>query len=309
MPSKGKKMSSKEENNKITATTGIAALCLLNLSGLGYLAFKDNQNQLETQKQQFAVKGELLQSENQLKLLSQNQTQFQQQTTELIQQKLNHHPHATPGMFHLKWLIQQAKWQTNILNQSKTSQQLLTLANKIAEKQNLGSLQEAIEHDLTQLKQLNLTDASTLVGQISQLQMTLAKLQPAETFIKAEQAVENQLPDYLKPFQPFVQIDKLKQTNPTVIPPSSQLQIIENMQLLLPQIQYAGISHQQALFNQLTEQLANQWQMVANYFKDASINQQIETLKNDRFQLENPLRFESSAEIHLLIKQSNKSNP
>lgn len=306
-------MSHEEKNNKIKlshsiSTISLMALCFLNLSGLGYLAFQENQNKLKDQKQLFDFKTSILQTKQQIKEVSQTQTQFQQQTTSLIQQLGQRH-HRKPSIYHLKWLLQQAKWQTNILYQTKTSQQLLELAKKIAEKKHLGSLEEAIQNDINQLTQLGLTDNATLVTQISQLQLNLAKLHPTETFIKTDKATTNELPSYLKTLQPFVQIEKIKQSNITVVPPASQFQVIENMQLLLPQIQYAGISHQQDLFNALTTQLANQWQLVNNYFNDASINQQIEELKTDKFQLEKPMRFESTSEIHLLIKQLNKSNP
>jgi hypothetical protein len=284
-------------------------LSAINLLGLGYVIYT-------TQTQ-----GQLIQDNNhQILEFNNHMTQANQNWSEQIEkltadnttikQQLSKSPAPTAGLEHIKWLIQQAKWQVNVLFHPQTAQQLLRLAKEISQRHHWSALEESLDKDIANLEQIHLTQATTLISQINQLKTSLIPLQPTKTFIQNKaDSVDTPLPDYLKLFTPFVKIDRIHNSDLKIYSPSDQFQIIQNMQLLLSEIQYAGITHQQDTFQELVSQFEQEWLMIAAHFPDTQLDKHIQTLKNDSFELAQPVNFESFSEINYLIQQLNTSTP
>ena len=303
-------MMTKEQETKTSNILPLLwLLSAINLLGLGYVIYT-------TQTQ-----GQLIQDHNhQILDFNNNITQATRNWSEeiekltaentTIQQKLSMAPAPTAGLEHSKWLIQQAKWQVNVLFHPQTAQQLLRLAKDISQQHHWSALEELIDKDIASIDQIHLTPSTTLISQINQLKTILSAIKPTKTFIKNKaDVVDTPLPDYLKLFTPFVKIDRIHNSDVKIYSPSDQFQIIENMHLLLSEIQYAGITHQQETFQELVNQFEHEWLMISEHFPDTQIDKQIETLKNDSFEIAQPVNFESFSEINYLIQQLNTSIP
>jgi uncharacterized protein HemX len=303
-------MMTKEQDTK---TSNILPLLWLlsafNLLGLGYVIYT-------TQTQGQVIQDhnhQILDFNNNITQATRNWSeQIEKLTAEntTIQQKLSKAPAPTAGLEHIKWLIQQAKWQVNVLFHPQTAQQLLRLAKDISQQHHWSALEELIDKDIANIDQIHLTPSTTLISQINQLKTSLSAIQPTKTFIKNKaDIVDTPLPDYLKLFTPFVKINRIHGSDVNIYSPSDQFQIIENMHLLLSEIQFAGITHQQETFQELVNQFEYEWLMIAEHFPDTQLEKQIETLKNDSFEIAQPVNFESFSEINYLIQQLNTSTP
>ena len=302
-------MTKEEQTKTRNIVPLLALLSVINLLGLGYVVY-DSQTQNK------------LVQENKYQLVEFNKnvthynTQWSKQIEQLtgenedIQKKLAKHPSPRAGLEHVKWLIQQAKWQVNILSHPQTAQQLLRLAKEMSQNHHWSALEESIDKDISTIDQLQLTPPTSLISQVNQIKTSLSPIQPVNTFIQSDSDVQvTPLPEYLKLFTPFIKIDRIHNSDLKIYSPAHQFQILSNMQLLLSEIQYAGITHQQQLFQDLVNQFEHEWLMIAEHFPDTNLNKPIEDLKKDLFELAQPVNFESFSEINYLIQQLNTSTP
>ncbi len=278
-------------------------ISLINLLGLGYLAY-------ETFQQQHALGiVSKLQTQNVDKtdkhLASMHESTLKTSKDLLaLQQKVASSPGPKARLEHIRWLIQQASWQLNVMNQPQSAQQLLLIAKRISNKQHWINIEAAIDNDLSALNNIHITESTILIAQINQLRQTITSLHPLENLVKTKPKASASLPDYLNALKPFVYIEHLPNKETTIVPPSEQYINLQNIQLLLPQIQYAALTHQQNLYLQLVEQLGQ----LASVFKQPDIEHAINTLKQNQFQLEEPIHFQSISLVHQQLRQESHND-
>ncbi|NBP98305.1 MAG: hypothetical protein EBU51_01720, partial [Synechococcaceae bacterium WB6_3A_227] len=142
----------------------------------------------------------------------------------------------------MKWLIQQASWQLNVMNQPQSAQQLLLIAKRISNKQHWINIEAAIDNDMAALNHAHITESTLLIAQINQLRQALSTFQPVESLVKTKPKASVMLPHYLHALKPFIYIEHLPNKEISITPPSEQYINLQNIQLLLPQIQYAALT-------------------------------------------------------------------
>jgi hypothetical protein len=278
--------------------------CLLNLFGLLYLY---HQQQLETVKIK-ALKTNLNMAFDSSIQSVQNQQNMITNDLQVIQKKLNRPHHAQTYLLQIKWLIQQAKLQLNIIYQPQAAITLLNFAHHISQKNQWDTLNEALLQDINHIKILNLTPPQTLIQHIETIKTSILAITPKLQFA-AKSETKNKLPLYLDTLKPFIQIEKIHKSHPSIIPPTEQVVILQNMLLLLPQIQMAGISHHQELFKLLINELQQQWSLIADKFPSSVMNETLEKLDTEQFILDKPMTLESFAAVKPLYQQFNAREP
>ena len=224
--------------------------------------------------------------------------------------KINHMPPPPPPppslpqheITTILWFIREAKWQMNTLYEPLMAIKLLKHAQKIAHNQQSLALDEALSQDLSTVSLQMLTPTITIVTTIEKIQHLLNAIPSSQTndylLEKKKTRPQNKI---LSLLWPYLRIEKYTQSAKKITPPSQQMIVLENMQLLLPQIQMAAVNHQNALYQILFSQFEGQYYSLQN---PPMMTELLEILKNAKIQLEKPIYFQSFSEIHQLLNQS-----
>ncbi len=296
-----KELQSDKPHRKIHG--GLIFISLINLLGFGYLAYATFQQKHALEIVSKLQTQNIDKNDEHLAIIRESQLKLSKDLLAL-QQKVASSPGPKARLEHMKWLIQQASWQLNVMNQPQSAQQLLLIAKRISNKQHWINIEAAIDNDLSALNNIHITESTILIAQINQLRQTITSLHPLENLVKTKPKASASLPDYLNALKPFVYIEHLPNKETTIVPPSEQYINLQNIQLLLPQIQYAALTHQQNLYLQLVEQLGQ----LASVFKQPDIEQAINTLKQNQFQLEEPIHFQSISLVHQQLRQESHND-
>jgi len=283
--------------------SGLIFISLFNLLGFGYLAYATSQQQHALEIVSLLQTQNVDKTEDHLATMRESELKLAKDMLEL-QQKAAASPGPKARLEHIKWLIHQASWQLNVLYQPQSAQQLLLIAKRISHSQHWVNLEAAIDNDLAVLNNVKITESTSVIAQINQFRLSISALQPLENLVKTKPKASVLLPDYLNALKPFIYIEHLPNKETSIVPPSEQYINLQNIQMLLPQIQYAALTHQQDLYLQLVEQLGQ----LAEVFKQPDIGQAINTLKQNQFQLEEPIHFQSISLVHQQLRQESHND-
>ena len=283
--------------------SGLIFISLINLLGFGYLTYATTQQQHALEIVSQLQTQNVDKTDDHLATMRESELKLSKDMLEL-QQKVASSPGPKARLEHIKWLIHQASWQLNVLYQPQSAQQLLLIAKRISNSQHWVNLEAAIDIDLAVLNNVQITKSTSVIAQINQFRLVISALHPLENLVKTKPKASVLLPDYLNALKPFVYIEHLPNKETSIVPPSEQYINLQNIQLLLPQIQYAALTHQQDLYLQLVEQLGQ----LAEVFKQPDIGQAINTLKQNQFQLEKPIHFQSITLVHQQLRQESHND-
>lgn len=227
--------------------------------------------------------------------IKQEQTRFAQMTAEIkqINQSLQSISKPRTQIEDLQWLIQEADWQLNLFHRLDLSQHLLKLALKLAQTENWQGLSQALAADLKQLSLIELSSSHEIIEVCAQLQTQLKPL-IATTPIQLNQTEDAQLPKYVQVFKPYFQIERYANVSPKILPPNRQNQIIAELNLLLPGIQTAALTHQQALYDELLQQFQQSWESLKATQNVPKIDKLLAQLQNYKISLTRPIRFQAT---------------
>lgn len=282
---------------------GLIFISLINLLGFGYLTYATTQQQHALERVSLVQTQNVDKTDDHLANMRESELKLSKNMLEL-QQKVASSPGPKARLEHIKWLIHQASWQLNVMYQPQSAQQLLLIAKRISNSQHWFNLEAAIDNDLAVLNNVQITKSTSLIAQINEFKLAISALQPVENLVKTKPKASALLPDYLNALKPFIYIEHLPNKDISIVSPSEQYRNLQNIQLLLPQIQYAALTHQQDLYLQLVEQLGQ----LASVFKQPDIQQAINTLKQNQFQLEEPKHFKSISLVHQQLRQESHND-
>lgn len=281
---------------KLTKILGlflITLVIILNSLGLIYLYQESQARSLE-------YKSLVKQQTVELKKLQEQQTQ--------LSLTLAQKPLPSNDLLHIEWLIQQAYWQVNQLYQPQNAQKLLEFAYQFSEKNHWTTLETSLIEDLHALEAIKFTPPEHVLPILTHLNQELSHINWASPESKFS-AQKKSIPAYLKIFQPFIQIEKVRAPVPSVVPPNEQYLILLNLKTLIPQIQYAALTHQQILYKNLLTQFKNQWALIEKQHPNPNISQAITWLDDTQWVLAENLPFRSLSVVQELQQQLNTRAP
>ena len=210
-------------------------------------------------------------------------------------------------LMRIEWLLHQAEWQINVLKQVRYSKAYLRQAKKIALAKDFHSVADAIQQDLMTLKQAGITPMHQILSQILELKQKLDDLNPLP--VKAMvQTSKVDTPPHLQAaislLKPFIKIEHYHETPQKFLTAEDQTIIIQNLELLLAEIQYAAISSQQHLFEQLLELFTKEAQVLDT---NANLAPLIIKLKTSKFKLSHPIHLTSLSIVQQLLQEKSSS--
>jgi hypothetical protein len=237
-------------------------------------------------------------------------SQYLQKQLDATVVKMDHMPPPLPPppslpkheMTTILWFIREAKWQMNTLYEPLMAIKLLKHAQKIAHNQQYLALDEALSQDLSTISLQTLTPTITIVTAIEKIQHLISAIpssQPNDYLM--EKKKPHGQDKILSLLWPYLRVENYQQSVMKITPPSQQMIVIENIQLLLPQIQIAAVNHQNELYQILFTQFEEQYHSLQN---PPMMTEPLEILKNAKIQLEKPVYFQSFSEIHQLLNES-----
>jgi len=286
----------------------LTALFLGNVGGLYYLYQQHQQDMTFVQN---ILKNNALATKNFKVAIA---DQIQQQTlikSEILQIKQNISQQALEkhddSLLKIEWLLQQAQWQLNVLKQPRYAKSYLKQAAKLANHLGFHDIVDSIHHDLTHLKQENITPTHQILDIILDLQQlldTLGNLNLQTTTEPSTTDINNihpRLQTITNLLKPFIKIEHYHQTPTKILTPDDKIVVLQNLKLILAEIQYAALSGQQHVFQQLTATFEQEAKILDD--KDR-LDANIDKLKAIHLGLEKPFHLSSLSMTQQLIKES-----
>lgn len=298
----------KKTNISLAFTLFLGALSIANFWGLFYLYQQHNHDQIEFKN---ILKLDLLLAKDlksqiigglERQSISDNEiTKIKKSLEQIAIQKHDNE------LLRIEWLLSQAEWQLNVLKQVRYSKAYLRQAKKMASSQDFHSLADAIHQDLMNLKQAGITPLDQILSEISAIKQQLDDLNPLPVKAIAPPTTDDVSPKIqsaITILKPFIKIEHYHETPQKFLTAEDQAIIIQNLELLLAEIQYAAITSQQALFKQLLQLFEKETQVLD---AKTTLNPMITKLKNKKLQLAHPIQLKSLSIVHQLLLQ--KSAP
>ena len=210
-------------------------------------------------------------------------------------------------LLRIEWLLHQAEWQINVLKQVRYTKAYLRQAKKIAQAKDFHSVADAIHQDLMTLKQAGISPLHQILSQILELKQKLDDFNPMP--VKAMvQTTQSDTPSHLQAaitlLKPFIKIEHYHETPQKFLTAEDQSIIIQNLELLLAEIQYAAISSQQHLFEQLLELFSKEAQLLDT---NANLRPLIIKLKASKLKLSHPIHLTSLSIVQQLLQDKSSS--
>ena len=211
-------------------------------------------------------------------------------------------------LLRIDWLLHQAQWQLNILKQMRYSKAYLHQAKKIALSSDLHQVADAIHQDLMRLKQVAVTPLDHILSDMMTLKQQLDDLNPVP--IKAtvpvifEPEQSSTMTSVINLFKPFIKIEHYHETPAKFLSADDQRIIIQNLELLLSETQYAAISSQATLFKQLVSMFEQEAQVLDAY---PSLRTSIIKLKASQLQLPPIIHLTSLSMVQELLQAKSAS--
>lgn len=280
---------------------------LLGIGGLGLYNFKQHQ-QMNLNTEEFKA------FRAQLDGIKEQQHIFEHHF-QVIQQQLNQKTTHITILHQVLWLIRQAKWQLQIMHNTDTALQLLSTAQKIAFANHWMALDEAIQHDIYQLKDQNLIQDPQFIKKIQDLYMLVEELQRKTTPHQSLTFNQNEplhfenprLQEFIHHLKPFLSIERFHHRIPKILSPNEQYQVFSTMLMMLTEMQLTGLNRDVASYQSLVSALAAQWEILSSQIHEPKVTTAIQDLQQVHLNLEKPIFFSSFAEIHQLIDMAGKN--
>lgn len=222
----------------------------------------------------------------------------------LAQITLQKHDNA---LLRIEWLLHQAEWQLNVLKQVRYSKAYLHQAKKIALSKDLHSVADALHQDLMNLNQSGITPLDQILSTIVALKQKLDDANPIPIKAAAPiltQASPTTIQSVIAILKPFIKIEHYHETPAKFLSAEDQSIIIQNLELLLSEIQYAAISAQPTLFKQLLSMFEKE---AALLDLNPSLSPWIATLKTTQLRLPHPIHLKSLSMVQELIQEKSAS--
>ncbi len=285
----------KQKKSSYLFPTFISMFCIGNLLGLAYLFH--TQELLTLKLSQAKEINQQFQNElTSLNQQNQNLENLLKQNTQNAEKKL--------VLYQVESIIDNAKVQINQLSDVRNATKQLTFAKQLATKHQWSELQDSLESDLQTLKQVEMTSPEVLIQTLSSLQIQLERNLKTQKNLVTRQSPMPAPTKWQKTLAPFIQISRYQQPYEKVVTPNDTQAVLMNALSLIPQLQYAGIHHQEKVYQALLQELSRLLNLTN---QDSTTQELLSTLQTYHFRVNQPLEFQSTVLIAQMIESEKKS--